>query len=132
VGTLGSSPESNVVVPAGFTWTFPARIIRWVDGDSAWVDIARTSLEELHGIEVRIDGINAVELKTAFGPEAKAFMESLAPAGAAVMLVERNHREKYGRELARVLLPDGRDLGIEILTAKASDGTTPLAVPYNP
>ena len=71
-------------------------------------------------------------MKTAFGQEAKAYAEKLAPVGTAVMLVERNHREKFGRELSRITLADGRDFGTEMLLAKASDGTTPLAVPYNP
>lgn len=119
-------------VPVGFTWTFPAEIQRWVDGDSVFVMIQRTAREKLTDVELRLDGINAVEIKTAFGQEARAFMEKLAPIGSSVMLVERNHREKYGRELARVLLLDGRDMCNEILTAKASDGVTPLAVPYNP
>ena len=119
-------------VPVGFTWTFPAEIQRWVDGDSVYVSIQRTAREKLIDVELRLDGINAVEIKTAFGQEARAFMEKLAPAGSTVLLVERNHKEKYGRELARVLLMDGRDLCNEILTAKASDGVTPLAVPYNP
>lgn len=119
-------------IPIGFTWTFPAEVQRWVDGDSVYVMIQRTAREKLIDVELRLDGINAVEIKTAFGQEAKAFMENLAPVGSPVMLVERNHKEKYGRELARVILPDGRDLCSEILTAKASDGVTPLAVPYNP
>lgn len=118
--------------PVGFTWTFPAEIQRWVDGDSVYVTIQRTAREKLMDVELRLDGINAVEIKTMFGQEAKTFMEKMAPVGSTVMLVERNHREKYGRELARVLLPDGRDLCLEILMAKASDGVTPLAVPYNP
>jgi len=121
-----------MTIPPGFTWSFPAEIDRWVDGDSVFVHIQRTAREEQHGVELRLDGINAVELKTAFGPEARAFMDKLAPAGSLVMLVERNHKEKFGRELARVVLPDGRDLCQEILTAIASDGVTPLAVPYNP
>ena len=124
--------HSLVNISSTFNWTFPAEIERWVDGDSAFVQIQRTAREKLMNVEIRLDGINAVELKTAFGPEAKAFMEKLAPTGSTVMLVERNHKEKYGRELARVLLPDGRDLCLEILLAKASDGVTPLAVPYNP
>lgn len=125
-----SDPE--VVIPTGYHWLFPATIDRWVDGDSVVVHVARTAREEIHGVEVRVDGINAVELKTQFGPEAKAYAEKLAPVGSAVTLVERNHTEKYGRELARITLPDGRDLSTEMLLAKASDGITPLAVPYSP
>lgn len=75
-------------IPVGFTWTFPAEIQRWVDGDSVFVMIQRTAREKLTDVELRLDGINAVEIKTAFGQEAKAFMEKLAPVGSSVMLVE--------------------------------------------
>lgn len=119
-------------IPRGFTWTFPAEVDRWIDGDTVSVHIQRTAREELHGVDIRLDGINAIEMKAAFGSEAKTFMETLAPPGTTIMLIERNHKEKFGRELARVILPDGRDLCAQILTAKASDGVTPLAVPYNP
>lgn len=125
-----SNPE--VIIASGWTWSFPAQIDRWVDGDSAYVHIARTALEEQHGVEIRVDGINAIEIRNQFGLEAKAYAEKLAPLGSSVILVERNHREKYGRELARLMLPSGEDFGTLMLLAKASDGVTPLAVAYNP
>jgi endonuclease YncB( thermonuclease family) len=124
--------DFHVTVPLGFTWSFPATVQRWKDGDTPVLYVRRTADEELDGVEVRIDGINAIEIKAQFGAEAKAYAEQLAPVGSAVMLVERNKREKYGRELSRILLPDGRDFGTEMLLAKASDGATPLAVPYSP
>jgi endonuclease YncB( thermonuclease family) len=124
--------DFQVMVPIGFTWSFPARVDRWVDGDTPVLHVRRNAVQEEDGVQVRVDGINAIELKAQFGSEAKAYAEQLAPVGSAVMLVERNKREKYGRELSRILLPDGRDFGTEMLLAKASDGATPLAVPYSP
>lgn len=124
--------DYEVTVPVGFTWTFPAQVERWIDGDTPVLSIRRHATLEENAVQIRVDGINAIEIRDAFGAEAKSYAESLAPIGSTVVLVERNKREKYGRELARLLLPDGRDLSTEMLLAKASDGVTPLAVPYSP
>lgn len=125
-------PDYEVTVPVGFAWTFPAKVERWIDGDTPVLTIRRHATLEENAVQVRLDGINAIELRDAFGSEAKIHAESLAPIGSTVVLIERNKREKYGRELARLLLPDGTDLSTEMLLAKASDGVTPLAVPYSP
>ena len=130
-GSRSSAADFGVVVPAGFVWTFPARIDRWIDGDSFIAHIRRAPTEEWQGVEVRVDGINAIELSAQYGREALNAMIDRAPDGTQVVLVERK-REKYGRELARVILADGEDLGAWLLTQVASDGSTPLAVPYNP
>jgi endonuclease YncB( thermonuclease family) len=124
--------DFEVPIPMGFTWSFPAVVDRWIDGDTPVVHVRRSAVQEEHGVQVRVDGINAIELRDQFGVEAKTFVESLAPVGSSVMLVERNRREKYGRELAQLILPDGRNLGTELMLARASDGVTPLAVPYSP
>lgn len=115
-----------------FIWQFPATVERVIDGDTMVCHIRITPTDEQHGVSVRVDGINALELKEAFGMEAKAFAEKRLPAGTAVTLVARDHREKYGRFLARIVLADGTDFGAVMLTTKASDGVTPFAVPYNP
>jgi endonuclease YncB( thermonuclease family) len=82
-----------------------------------------------HGVNVRLEGCNAIELRKQFGEEARTYLAALAPPGTAIMLLHRK-REKYGRFLARAILADGTDLSTAMLTAKASDGTTPLAVAY--
>ncbi len=114
----------------GFVWQFPAVVDRIQDGDTVVCHILWRPEEEGHGINVRVDGINAVELRTATGREAKAYAEKLLPVGSQVTLLSRK-REKYGRFLARIVMSDGRDFGQEMLLAKASDGT-PFALPYNP
>lgn len=124
--------DYEVPVPIGFTWQFPAVVDRWIDGDTPVVHVRWTYENEEHGVQIRVDGINAIELRQQFGGEAKAYAETLAPPGSPVMLVERTKREKYGRLLARIVLADGRDFGTEMLLARASDGATPLAVPYSP
>lgn len=119
----------EVVVPTGFVWQKPAVIDDWYDGDSAFCHVRVGPEDEQHRVEVRIEGINAVELRTTFGPEALAAARGFAPAGTQVMLVEHK-REKFGRMLAKMILPDGSDFGTHMLLSVASDGTTPLAVPY--
>ena len=128
----GAASDYEVTIPVGFTWTFPATIDRWIDGDTPIVHIRRHATQEEHAVQLRVDGINAIEIGQQFGIEARAYAELLAPPGSFVILVERNKREKYGRELADLILPGGQRFSTEMLLAKASDGVTPLAVPYSP
>ncbi len=120
---------SDLRAPAGFVWQFPAVIDRVVDGDSLEVHVLRGADEVVHGVNVRLEGMNAIELRDQFGREAQGYLAALAPPGTPIMLLHRR-REKFGRLLARVVLADGTDLSNEMLLAKASDGITPLAVPY--
>jgi len=112
-----------------FVWQFPATVNRVVDGDTVEMHVRFSAEDERHNVNIRVEGINALELSEKFGPEAKAKAESLLPVGAEVVLVHRR-REKYGRFLARITLPDGSDFSDHMLAAKASDGITPLAKPY--
>jgi endonuclease YncB( thermonuclease family) len=121
---------SDLRAPAGFVWQFPAVIDRVVDGDSLEVHVLQSAGRVEHGVNVRLEGCNAIELKAEFGREARTYLAALAPPGTAIMLLHRK-REKFGRLLARAILADGTDLSTALLTAKASDGTTPLAVPYS-
>jgi endonuclease YncB( thermonuclease family) len=120
---------SEIIRP-GFIWTFPGAVDSVTDGDTIVVHILWRPGEEGHGINVRIEGINAIELSQKFGAEARDYLLTLLPSGTQVTLVARK-REKYGRFLSQVILPDGRSAGQEMLTKKASDGVTPLAIPYN-
>ena len=113
-----------------FTWLYPATVNRVVDGDTIEMHVQISAEEERHGVNIRVEGINALELSEKYGAEAKAYAQSLLPSGTEVVLVHRK-REKYGRFLARVTLPDGSDFSTLMLTKMASDGVTPLAKPYN-
>ena len=117
---------------SNFIWQYPGEVDRVIDGDTVVCHVRFSPTQEEHDVSVRVDGINALELSQQFGGEAKAFAQSLLPVGAKVTLVARDHREKYGRFLARIVMADGRDFGMQMLIAKASDGVTPLAMPYNP
>jgi endonuclease YncB( thermonuclease family) len=79
------------------------------DGDS--IVVLRRGI----GIEVRLDGVDAPELAQAFGKKAKRFTSDLA-FGKRVRLDGRG-KDRYGRELAEVVLPDGRSLNRELVAA---------------
>jgi micrococcal nuclease len=80
-----------------------ATVQRVVDGDTV----------RLTGLgSVRLIGIDTPEVYghvDCFGPEASGFAKSLLPRGASVRYrVGREPRDRYGRLLAYVWLPDGR------------------------
>lgn len=121
------------VIRPGFVWQFPAVVDRIVDGDTlvAHILFHRAEGGEAHGVGVRLEGINAIELRQRFGTEARDALAELAPPGTQLTLVHRAP-EKYGRFMSRVIRADGLDVCAAMLTRTASDGLTPLAVAYNP
>jgi endonuclease YncB( thermonuclease family) len=116
--------------PTGFVWSYPAFVDEIKDGDtfSAHVYYSRRSGQPHHEDRVRLEGINAIEESKQFGGEARDELASMLAPGSPVLLFHRK-REKYGGLLARVIRSDGIDVCAYMLTCKASDGTTPLAVP---
>lgn len=102
-GAQGASPAARRKVEG------EGRVVRVRDGDS--IVVLRGGV----GIEVRLDGIDCPELAQAFGRKAKGFTSALA-FGRTVRLVGGD-KDRYGRELAEVFLPDGRSLNRELLTA---------------
>lgn len=137
------------------------------DGDTPYAHIRWNATPEgiAHDVPIRVEGINAVELRTTFGPEARAaavfilaghpelagnadtspyaVSDTLDDGTKVLRLLVPVHvtlvhhaREKFGRFLAKIILPDGGDFGQRMLTMPdgsqrlASDGVTPLAVPY--
>ena len=100
-----------------------ARVQRVVDGDTV----------RLVGLgSVRLIGINTPEVYghvQCFGPEASAFAKSVLQGGLAVHYrVGTEPRDRYGRLLAYVWLPDGR-LFNEMLAARGY--AEPLTIPPN-
>ncbi|TFD74723.1 thermonuclease family protein [Cryobacterium fucosi] len=104
------------------TFTYFARVERWVDGDTVWLTVdlgfritART--------DFRLYGINTPERNQPGYAEANARVNILAPAGTIVPIKTYKNPDKYGRWLVDIYTPDQRTLnGILI-----SEG---LAVPY--
>jgi endonuclease YncB( thermonuclease family) len=65
--------------------------------------------------KIRLYGIDAPEKGQAFGNRAKQFVA--APAFGKEVEVEVKDRDRYGRTVADVILPDGRNLNHEIVKA---------------
>ncbi len=86
-------------------YIYTARLKRVVDGDTIEVDTDMGC-----GIyvtqRIRLYGLNATEMKTISGHDAKAFVEAnLAHAGNEMLLcTHKDKREKYGRLLANVFV----------------------------
>src|SRR5690242_14730992 len=90
------------------TWTVPATVSAVHDGDT-FTAAADLGWHITLTTPVRVAGVDAPELSTDAGKAARDFVNTLLPVGTAVTVVSHS-LDKYGRVLASVRLPDGRDL----------------------
>jgi endonuclease YncB( thermonuclease family) len=88
---------------------FRAPVVGITDGDT--ITILRNGRPEA----LRLHGIDAPEKGQAFGNLAKRFTSGLA-FGRSVTVRVRG-RDRYGRTIADVFLPDGRNLNQEVVRA---------------
>ena len=115
--------------------TYPATVVRVVDGDSVVVTIPAWAATPFETISVRIAGIDTPESRkppakcaaeVALGKAASAFAKGLAQPGAAVVVTYRG-LDKYSRIDGALKLPDGRDWATVMLgngMARPYDGGT--------
>jgi micrococcal nuclease len=89
--------------------TLTARVIGVIDGDT--LTPVRTGRPEV----IRLRGIDAPERGQPWGERAKQYAAALA--FGQVVAVEAAGRDRYGRLLAEVRLPDGRSLNQELVRA---------------
>lgn len=98
-------------------YRYRATVLSWIDGDTARVDVDLGCRVHWHG-SLRCAGYNAPEVH---GPSKQAGLLStaevqrLVPDGATVYLDSLafqtgDETDHFGRMLAEVTLPDGRDL----------------------
>jgi len=118
-------PEAKLIMPAMTTtftcnlfialWitlvgqnsSFPATVIAVKDGDSLVVSKGDEK------IQIRLEGIDCPELSQPFGQEAQQTTSRLAK-GKAVM-VQATGKDRYGRTLANLVLPNDTSLNQELL-----------------
>lgn len=95
----------------GPSWraTFEARVVGVTDGDTIIV------LRDLATVKVRLNGIDCPERAQPFGSRAKLFTSETA--FGRTVTVKPKSRDRYGRIVADVLLPDGRVLNRELVAA---------------
>ncbi|WP_081281588.1 thermonuclease family protein [Mycolicibacterium conceptionense] len=116
VGNADPTGESN------------AAVVRVVDGDT--VDIRH---DDRGRLRIRILGINAPETHKrgwtvgCYGPESAAWASAVLPVGQRVSMVTdptQGLTDRYGRTLAYLDLPDGRDFSAESVRAGMSQVVT--------
>jgi endonuclease YncB( thermonuclease family) len=96
------------------------------DGDTFTLNIDLGLCVVLVDQKLRLAHANAPELATAEGKAARAWVLGVMPVGTAVTVdtvKAAGDKEKFGRWLAQVTLPDGSDLATVMIA-------TDHAVPY--
>jgi endonuclease YncB( thermonuclease family) len=119
-----------VLLLAGCGFFLEGEVARVVDGDT--VDL-------LHGggrDRIRFYGVDCPEIGQPYGAEATAFIRRLSPVGQRVTVhVRFALRDSFNRLRGEVILPDGRNLGHELLKEglawhfRPHDATDPM-LPY--
>ncbi len=112
--------------------SLPATVVRVVDGDTLVVRAAgREETVRLIGVDTP-ETVHPTIGAQPGGPEASAFTRRLLPPGTRVTLeLDVQQRDRYGRMLAYIYLPDGRMLNAELLrTGLAQLLTIPPNVRY--
>ncbi len=88
---------------------FTGRVVGVSDGDTI------TVLHNGTGERIRLHGIDCPEKRQAFGNRAKQFTSTLVFGNTVTVQVL--DRDRYGRTVGVVLLPDGRSLNHELVRA---------------
>ncbi len=88
---------------------FTGRVVSVTDGDTI------TVLHNGKGERIRLHGIDGPEKRQAFGNRAKQFTSKLV--FGETVTVQVMDRDRYGRTVGVVLLPDGRSLNHELVRA---------------
>ena len=88
---------------------FSGRVVRVIDGDS--IEVIRADRAE----QVRLNGIDCPELGQAFGRRAKQFTSD--SAFGKVVTGRVLGRDRYDRTIGEVILPDGKSLNRELVSA---------------
>jgi micrococcal nuclease len=98
--------------------TAKATVLRVIDGDTFAANIPLGWNAGLVNVRVRLDKINAPETGTDAGDAATDYIKGLVSPGDVLTLTSSGPLGKldnYGRVLADVTLPDGRDWGTVML-----------------
>jgi len=96
-----------LAVFSGSSAAFQGKVVGVLDGDTIEV------MQGGRAVRVRLDGIDCPEKRQAFGARAKQFTSRMV-FGKEVRIMEKG-KDRYGRTLAEVILPDGKSLNQELV-----------------
>lgn len=95
---------------------YRARIVSVYDADTVRADIDCGFGVVLKNQSLRVHGIDAPELPGEAGTAARDAARALLPATLVVQIQTfKDAKEKYGRYLAKITLPDGTDLAAAMI-----------------
>jgi endonuclease YncB( thermonuclease family) len=109
VGVSGSGPTSHEAAQSQPQSAFSGKVVRVLDGDT--IDVMHDGRSE----RIRLNAVDCPEKGQAFGTRAKEFASSLV--FGQTVTVHSTGRDRYGRTIADVVLPDGRSLNQELVKA---------------
>lgn len=135
--TLLLALSVSTTAAAQATYVYDGKVVRLKDGDTLVLEIAGWPAP-FNPIDVRVDGIDTPESRQtsgkkkikkcelAMGRKSSAYAKSILRPGDMVKVIYKEGRhEKYGRLLADITLPNGKDMATEMISAghaKAYDG----------
>jgi len=91
-------------------YEYAAQVLDVYDGDTIHVEVDLGCDIDTR-LTVRLAGINAPELAVKpAGPDARDFLAATLGAGAITLRTIKDRREKYGRYLGILILPDGTNV----------------------
>jgi micrococcal nuclease len=97
---------------------YTARILTVYDGDTCRADIDLGFGVSLKNQSLRVFGIDTPEISTGAGKEAREHARTLLTGGALVRIETfKDSKEKYGRYLAKIRLPDESDYATTMIAA---------------
>lgn len=88
-------------------YSYRAKVVRWVDGDTVWLDVD-LGFRMRSQAPFRLYGIDTPELGQPGRNEATAFAAAAAPAGAEVSIQTYRNPDKYGRWLVEIVTLDSQ------------------------
>ena len=103
-----------LLVFIGLSWSawadFAGKVVAVKDGDT--IEVLR---DGTNAVRVRLSGIDCPEKAQAFGQRAKQAASDMA-FGKQVKVIEKD-KDRYGRTVAEIILPDDRSLNQELVRA---------------
>ena len=98
-----------LVFAAWTAWSdFAGKVVAVKDGDT--IEVLR---DGTNAVRIRLSGIDCPEKAQAFGQRAKQAASDMA-FGKTVKVIEKD-KDRYGRTVAEIILPDNRSLNQELV-----------------